>query len=137
MRTLVQFVRYDLKLIHELCGELGLRSRIVSDESVEVDLGGDAILCFCNAALEKDCLIEFRDTPWHQHDDFLPTDCRGHYLVLDYLDLLTGLKEGKVLVCERWKSGLLEDRWLIHSEFNCECRYIRQGEELRVWRAPR
>jgi hypothetical protein len=32
-------VRYDLKLVHELCGELGLRSRIVSDESVPYGTG--------------------------------------------------------------------------------------------------
>lgn len=89
------------------------------------DLGGDAILCFSNGALEQDCLIEFKDssgtwTPWHHHDEFLATDRQGYFIELNYLDLLTGLKEGKVLVCERWKSGLLEDRWLIHSEFNCD-----------------
>lgn len=88
-------------------------------------MGGDAILCFSNGALEQDCLIEFKDssgtwTPWHHHDEFLATDRQGYFIELNYLDLLTGLKEGKVLVCERWKSGLLEDRWLIHSEFNCD-----------------
>jgi hypothetical protein len=115
-----------------------LRSRIVSDESVEVDLGGDAVLCFENSEYEPDCLIAFKgETRWHVHDQFLFDDCRGNVIELNYLDLLTGLKEGKVLVAELWKSGVLTDRWLFHSEFNRDFKYMQEGEEIRVWRAPR
>jgi hypothetical protein len=128
---------YDLRLIRELCGELGLRSRLVPDDSVEVDLGGDTVLCFVNAEDEKDCLVGFKGTGWHFHGDLPFTDKHRYVTELNYLDILTGLKEGTVLICERWKSGSLTDRWLVHSEFNDELRYVQLGEELRIWRAPR
>jgi hypothetical protein len=130
-------VRYDLKLVHELCGELGLRSQVIPGDSVEVDLGGEAVLCFINSEHEKDCLVGFKDTPWHFHDGLCFADARGHVTELNYLDVLTALKEGKVLVCEQRKSGSLTDRSLVHSEFNDELRYMQDGDELRIWRAPR
>ena len=130
-------MRYDLRLIHELCGELNLRSSIVADDFLEVDLGGDAVLCFVNSEDDKDCLIGFKGTPWHAHDDFVFTDQRGYVTQLNYLDVLTGLREGKVLVCERWRSASLADRWLVHSEFNDELNYMQEGDEIRIWKAPR
>ena len=66
-------MRYDLKQVEELCGQLGLRSRVVLeelDEWAEVDLGGQAVLCFVNAEYDKDCLVGFKGTDWHFHDDF-------------------------------------------------------------------
>jgi hypothetical protein len=130
-------VRYDLRLIQELCIELNLRSSIVADDSVEVDLGADALLCFVNSQNDKDCLVGFKGTPWHAHDDLVFTDHRGYFTKLNYLDVLTGLREGKVLVCELWHSAALADRWLVHSQFNDELRYMRDGDEIRIWRAPR
>jgi hypothetical protein len=130
-------VRYDLQLIQELCVELQLRSAALSAEEVEVDLGGGAVLCFVNSEHDQDCLVGFKGTPWHAHDDFTFHDRQGNCVELNYLDVLTGLKEGKVLVCERWQSGLLADRWLLHAELHDEFRYINEGEEVRVWKAPR
>ena len=130
-------LRYDLQLIHELCSELNLRSTVVSDDLLELDLGGDAVLCFVNSKDEKDCLIGFKGTPWHAHDDFVFTDDRGYVTQLNYLDVLTGLKEGKVLVCELWHSGSLSDPWLVHCEFNDELNYMQEGDEIRVWKAPK
>ena len=130
-------MRYDLPLIHDLCAELRLRSTVVSDERLEVHLGGDAVLCFVNSENDQDCLVGFKDTPWHAHDDFTFHDRRGYCTELNYLNLLTGLKEGKVLVCELWQLGVLTDRWLLHSEFNDEFRYMNEGDEIRTWRAPK
>jgi hypothetical protein len=92
-------MRYDLALIREFCREIGLPAR-TGDQCVEVDLGQGALLCFQNAAREEDCLIGFLDTPWHTHDNLMFADARGNTIELDYLDLLTGLTEGRVLVCE-------------------------------------
>ena len=130
-------MRYELQLIQELCAELQLRSTAVSAEEVAVDLGGGAVLSFINSEHDQDCLVGFKDTPWHAHDDFTFHDRQGHCATLNYLDVLTGLKDGKVLVCELWQSGALADRWLLHSELNDEFRYMREGDELRVWKAPR
>ena len=74
-------MRYELKQVQELCGELGLRSSVVVEEPAEwaeVDLGGDAVLCFVNAAHDKDCLVGFKGTGWHFHDDFVFEDYDPH-----------------------------------------------------------
>jgi len=72
---------------------------------------------------------------WHAHDGLTFVDARGHYLHLDYLGLLAGLKEGRVLVCELEVEGRTVDRWLTHSEYNDEFKYLQQGERIIVRRA--
>ena len=130
-------MRYDLKLVQELCDELGLRNAF-ADDVVEVDLGAGAVLCFVNAEQERDCLVGFKGGEWHAHDDFVFHDSRRNMgLRMNYLDVLTGLKDGTVLVCEQWKSGLLVERRLIHAEFNDESQAMPEGDELRIWRAPK
>jgi hypothetical protein len=128
-------MRYDLELIYQLCREIGLSARVPADQRVEVDLGQGAVLCFQNAEREEDCLIEFRETEWHTHDDLTFMDPRGHYIELDYLNVLTGLKEDRVLICEREVEGRTDDRWLIHSVYNNELKYLEEGERLIIRRA--
>jgi hypothetical protein len=126
-------VRYDLKLIHELCQELGFNSH-QSGERLELELS-EGILCFQNAERDEDCLIGFESTPWHYHDDLMVADGRGFYLELSYLDIVTGLKDGSVLICELWREGQLCDRWLIHRDYNDEFKYMENTEEIRIHRA--
>lgn len=128
-------MRYDLELISQLCREVGLPARTEAGQRVDVDLGQDAILCFQNAEREEDCLIGFPDVPWHTHDNLMFADARGNCIELDYLNLLTCLKEGRVLVCEREVEGRTVDRWLVHSEYNDEFRYLEQGERIILRRA--
>ena len=127
-------MRYDLELITQLCREVGLSARTEAGQRVDVDLGQGAILCFQNAEREEDCLIGFLRMPWHTHDDLMFADGRGNYVELDYLNLLTGLKEGRVLVCEREVAGRTVDRWLVHSEYNDEFKYLAEGERIIVRR---
>jgi len=127
-------MRYNLELIYRLCGEVGLSARM-ADQRLEIDLGQGAILCFQNAEREEDCLIGFRDTPWHTHDDIMFADARGNCIELDHLNLLTGLAEGRVVVCEREVEGRTVDLWLIHSEYNDECTYLHKGERIIIRRA--
>jgi hypothetical protein len=127
-------MRYDLDPIRELCHEIGLPAR-TGDQCVEVDLGQGAVLCFQNAAREEDCPIGFLDTPWHTHDNLIFADARGNTIELDYLDLLTGLTEGRVLVCEREVEGRMLDRWLVHNAYNDEFSYMKEGERIIVRRA--
>ena len=127
-------MRYDLKLIRELCQELGLRSSFRSDDLVAIELGEDCVLVFQNVERDEDCLVGFDGTPWHTHDVFVFVDGRGYYTEMDYLDVVSGLKDGRVLVCERWLEGRLVDRWLIHRDFNDEFKYMDEREEVRVRR---
>jgi hypothetical protein len=79
--------------------------------------------------------MEFPDTPWHTHDDFVFRDARGNCIELDYINLLTGLKEGRVLICEQEVGGRTIERWLIHSEYNDELKYLQEGERIIIHRA--
>ena len=128
-------MRYDLDLVSQLCREIGFSASMNTDSRVEIDLGRGAVLCFENEEREEDCLIGFLSMPWHTHDDLMFVDARGNYVNLDYLNLLTGLKEGRVLVCEREVQGRTVDRWLVHSEYNDEFKYLEEGERIIVRRA--
>jgi hypothetical protein len=132
-------MRYDLDLIHQLSGEIGLSSCMVSDQCVELDLGRGAVLCFQNAEREEDCLVGFRDVPWHFHDDIIFMDGQGNYIELNYLDLLISLKEGQVLICEMQADGRIADRWLVHREYDDELsdqlKYLRENEQILIHRA--
>ena len=73
-------MRYDFNMICELCNEIGLPARMHDEQCVEVDLGPSGLLCFQNAEDDEDCLIGFRETPWHTHDDLTFVDGRGYLL---------------------------------------------------------
>jgi hypothetical protein len=126
-------VRYDLKLIHDLCAEVGFCCHIRSEDRVEIELGKDAKLIFMNSVRDEDCLVCFEGTPWHAHDDIMFADNHGHYIEVDYLNLVTGLKDGLILICESWIEEKLADRWLIHRDYNDEFRFLRKSEEIRVY----
>ena len=128
--------RFDLDPVHEFCGAVGLKSRL-AEQHVEVDLGEGAVFCFQNSERDEDCATGFLGTPWHFHGDVMFSS-RDRYLEVNCLDLLSGLKEGTVLVCERWKDGAVVARWLEHSIYNdvgAGLRYMEDGERLVVRRA--
>jgi hypothetical protein len=127
-------MRYDLKLIHELCQELRFHSSFKTDAVLTIELSRDCVLVFQNAERDEDCLVAFEGTPWHTHDVFVFVDGRGYYTEMDYLDVVSGLKDGRILICERWLEGRLIDRWLIHRDFNEEFKYMDTNEEIRVRR---
>ena len=83
----------------------------------------------------EDSLIGFLGMPWHTHDDLMFVDARGNCIEFNYLTLLTGLKDGRVLVCEREVKGRTVDRWLVHREYNDEFKYLQEGERIIVHRA--
>jgi hypothetical protein len=125
-------MRYDLDLLNEFCHEIDVPAQVIDGVRLEVPVGDGAVLCFQNSDREEDCLLGFIDTPWHTHGDLLFADPRGHCVELDSLNLLSGLKQRKVLVCEQQIAGRITDRWLIHSEYNDEFRYIQPGERIVV-----
>lgn len=130
-------MHYDLRLIADLCDELGLQSQLVADDSVAVILDPLTSLRFKNYKNEidstDDCLIGFDGTPTHSHGD-LSFYARGKSLEMSYLDVVSALVDGTVLICERWQSQELVDRWLVHKDFIDEFNYLEAGEEVRVRR---
>lgn len=128
-------MRYDLDLLNEFCRELGLSSRLTGTSSLEVSLGHETVLCFQNAELDEDCLMGFVGTPWHTHGDLQFSNHAGHFINLDPLNLLTGLRSGDVLICEQELSGSIVDRWLVHKIFNDELEHLVPNERLIFRRA--
>ena len=127
-------MRYELELILQLCGEVGLPARL-TDDRVEVELCPNAVLHFQNAEDERDSLIGFSDTPWHTHGDLKFSDAHGRYVEIDYLDVIVALRDGRVLICERQTANRTVDRWLIHRDYSDELRWLEQGEQLVIRRA--
>ena len=127
-------MRYDLDLIHQLCEEVGLRSSTSSPDELAIELTESVRLTFRNAGQDEDRLVGFNGTPWHTHGDFIFVDGRGNYVETDYLDVIAGLADGRILVCELSKSGVIADRWLIHRDYNDEFKHMELGERISVWR---
>lgn len=135
-------MRYDLDLVGQLCREIGLPTH-TSDHRVEIDLGGGTVLVFQNTERDEDCLIGLLATnatperivvDWHTHWDHATfMDARGYKIKLNYLDLLTSLAEGRVLVCERHIEGQTVERWLVHGEYT-EFTHLEKGERIIVRR---
>ncbi len=98
---------------------------------VKVMLEEDIYLFFENIE-EDDCIIGFEGTPWHFHGDIQFCDGRGYYLDVNYIDIITEIINGTILVCENWMNDKLEDRYLIHNELNDEFKYMRPTEKIII-----
>jgi hypothetical protein len=127
-------MRYDLDLIHRLCEEVGLRSGTSSPDELAIELAESVRLTFRNTGQDDDSLVGFNGTPWHTHGDFTFVDGRGNYVETDYLDVIAGLADGRVLVCELSRLGVIADRWLIHRDYNDEFKHMELGEQITIWR---
>jgi hypothetical protein len=130
-------MHYDLVLIAELCTDLGFAHESVLGKSVTVALALGTKLRFENYANEQDasddCVVGFEGTPSHSHGD-LDFYARGQQLELNALEVLWGIADGTVLICERWTQGKLADRWLVHKDFVDEFQHLDPGEEIRIRR---
>lgn len=127
-------MRYDFVMITELCLEVGLHAVARSSNEVAIELENGVALVFVNAEREEDSLVGFEDGEWHYHDDLMCSDRHGFHIELGYLDVLTGLADGSVLLCEEWVRGALRERSLVHRDYVDEFRYMEEGEEIRIRR---
>jgi len=125
-------MQYDLEMIADLCDELFFPHRMSTPNEVLVELETGVELVFLNWPDEDDCLMGISGTDWHTHGSLTCADRHGHYVELTYLDVLTGLADGTVLLCELWRSDGLADRWIGHKDFLDDFRYMEKGEEIRV-----
>lgn len=124
-------MHYDLLLVKELCDEVTFKASMRKEDEVAIEFDEDTTLYLKNIETD-DCLIGFDGTPWHHHGDLQFSDSRGYYTDVSYLDMVTDISLGKILVCELWESGKLKDRYLIHCEYNDEFRYMQSNEKIVV-----
>ena len=130
-------MRLDLNKIHELCGEIGLASTIRSPEELAIELADGVVLRFHRSDKDPDGMVQFEGTPWHSHGYFTFTDSHGYETEMSYFDVVSGLAEGRILVCEKWNRGQLADRWLDHQDYVGPFRFMKEGDEVRIWRISR
>lgn len=125
---------YDFELIKTLLSPLRGARFVERPDSLAAEFADGVTLRFENAEIDANSLVRFDGTDWHHHGDFIFADADGNFATLEYGDVLLGLVDGTILVCERWAKGQLADRWLIHSRYADELRDIEQGEEIRIRR---
>ncbi|MBV1872531.1 MAG: hypothetical protein KUG83_08295 [Gammaproteobacteria bacterium] len=123
---------YDLKLIAELSKELGFNKVKSTEDLVEIEIFENASLVFQNIDGGTDSLVGFRDAPSHSHGDMMFSGPEGRYIEMPYVDIISEIRKGKVLVCELHNSGILKDRFLVHKDLVDEFKYMEPGDEIRV-----
>ncbi|MCP4410327.1 MAG: hypothetical protein GY807_21790 [Gammaproteobacteria bacterium] len=129
-------MQYDLELLTEICGEIGFPVLPSPENSLRIDLGSSVSLEFVNWPDKGDCLLGFPDTAWHTHGDLLRVTRDYHERSFHQLDVITGLASGKLLICEKWSNGTIEDRELVLPDFDVSEEFeFSQKIEIRVRRA--
>lgn len=130
-------MRYDLNKIHARCEKIGLNSTLRSAEELAVELAKGVVLRFYSSQKGGDGMVQFEGTPWHSHGALIFTDSHGYETEMRFLDIVSGLAEGRILVCEKWSRGELVDRWLDHQDYVGPFRHMKEGDEVRIWRIAR
>ena len=123
---------YDLKIIAELSKEVGFDKVKTTEDSVEIEIFENTILVFQNIGDGTDSLIGFIGTPWHCHGDLMFSGSEGRYIEMQYIDIISAIKKGDVLICELHNNGVLKDRYLVHKKLVDEFNYMEPGDEIRV-----
>lgn len=124
----------DLAMVAQLGSEMGMSVREVPPNQVDLVLEPGVVLVFRNLPKSSDSLVGFEGFGWHFHGDLPCADKRGFGVELSYLDIITGLADGSVLVCEVVEDGRIRERWLVHRDYNDEIGRLEAGQEIRVRR---
>ncbi|MEZ4712687.1 MAG: hypothetical protein R3A44_36205 [Caldilineaceae bacterium] len=125
---------YDLDALMELSDELGFNPCRMSHDVLEVIISDGIILCFENLRDKEDTMFGFKGTSWHSHGKLVLMVDNISFVELDELDILMGLKNGDLLIIERYLNERLEDRWLSHQRHAVNVEYMQIGEEIRIRR---
>jgi hypothetical protein len=130
-------MRYNLNKIKERCEEIGISSTMRSPEELAIELAEGVVLRFYSSEKGGDGIVQFEGTPWHSHGDLTFADSHGYETEISFMDVVTRLAEGSILVCEKWSRGELVNRWLDHQDYIGPFRYMKEGDEVRIWRIAR
>jgi len=123
---------YRLDELEELARDLGIPTRRVDADRLDVIVAEGCSLTFSNLPAQDDTLVGFDGTPWHSHGVVQFATVGGTYVECDELDILVGLGSGELVVVSQFLDEELSDRWLAHKQEALDLRYMQRGEELRV-----
>lgn len=129
-------MKLELDIIAGLTKDLGFSSRFGNLNELEIEMSPGIIFIFKNIENEDDNAFGFQDTPWHSHDKLSLMVGDDSYIELNDIEIIVGIKEGNVLLCEQYVNGILTDRWLRHKNEKDDNKYIEAGEEIRIRRYP-
>lgn len=124
----------DLAMVAQLGSEMGLAVNDVPPHQVDLVLEPGVVLVFRNLPESSDSLVGFEGFGWHFHGDLPCSDKRGRCVELSYLDIITGLADGSVLLCESVQDGQIRERCLVHRDYFDEIGPMEVGQEVRVRR---
>jgi len=128
-------MHYDLPLLAQFCGELGL-SYCASGSALDVHVEATATFRFKNYVEngQPACACGFVESESHDHGEPILFTTDHASLSLTSLDILSGLIDGTLLLWERWRSGQLIVRTLVHKHLREDFEGLESGEEIRVRR---
>src|SRR5687768_11069710 len=103
---------YRLDELAKLSAELGLFSRRVDVNRLDVVVDDGCILAFCNLQDEAETLVGFDGTPWHSHGLVQFGTGEATYVEYDELEILIALGTGDLVIVSEYSGGKLRDRSL-------------------------
>jgi hypothetical protein len=127
-------MKVDLDSIYKHCLEVGFDKVSLFNDSVEVELKDNIILEVANIDDWTDSLIGFKGTPTHSHDMIIFCNRDGSsYIEMNYKDVITNLKSGKILIATMMKNAILKDRNMIHQDaMDIDLTYFNKDEYLII-----
>src|SRR4051812_21729409 len=93
---------YDLTAIEDFCRSEGWRCERTSPEEVRVRVCEDIDLCIANTEAGTDTYLGFSDGTWHTHGIATIMTGPDTYLELSPVEILTGLRDGDLLIGSRF-----------------------------------
>lgn len=124
---------FDLQLVAQLCEQLGIECSLVEPEKLQMRFVCGATIEFANLP-STDAMIGCPDTGWHVHEVLPCSDPQGYGINIDYLNVVSGIADGSVLVCELYTNGSLITRSLVHKKYVDEFQYLDSGDEVKIRR---
>ena len=129
-------LKYRLDELAKLSADLGLVSRRVDADRLDVVIHDGCVLAFCNNIDDGDTLVGFEGTPWHSHGLVQFGTGDSTYVEYDELDILIALGNGDLVVVSEYSDGKLRNRELAHRQEPLDLRYLKPGDEIRVFQVP-
>lgn len=125
-------MKYDFNFLEDYFKDYNVTINIDGDTSFKITLDQEVTIYFQNAENEDDLLIAFVNGEWHCHGDIIFSGKNGYYISLNYIDFISEIIEGNVLICLLYSAGKLKDIFPIHKNYFDELDYMEFGEELRI-----
>ena len=126
----------DLRSISECVKDIGFTILHEKSNCLDIEIAEGIIFTFKNMEEVNDNAFGFKDTPWHSHDKLLLNTKGNEYVELNDIEIIAGIRDGDILLCEQYLNGILSDRWLRHKDEKYDNKFIEAGEEIRISRYP-